>query len=113
MIDADSNAWRVPPWQPAWDGDFQFQGLRAFADAIGSATDLSSRPEVIEEGYVRLVVLCGVTVIGVLYVNRSENGVSPVFAVYAGADDDELQTTDVAAGVEFLSGRRTSFQDSR
>src|SRR5687767_12969115 len=111
MTRVDPNLWQVPKWHRDWDGDFQFQNLRVFANSLMAASDLAFRLDVIEEGYVRLEVFSGDVRIGEVYVNRAEDRTHPRFAVFAGTGGDELQTSNVAEGVSFLSARRTAYRD--
>lgn len=111
MNRVDPNLWQIPQWHADWDGEFQFASLRAFATAVFDRTDLGVGLAIVEEGYARLEVFCGATRIGVVYVNRAEDRSVATFAVFAGAEDDELNTTDVAAGVRFLGERRTAYAE--
>ena len=111
MTRVDPNLWQAPQWHPDWDGDFQFQCLRVFANSLLADTDLGVRLDVIEEGYARLEVFSGEVRIGEVYVNRAEDRTHPQFAVFAGAGGDELHTSNVAEGVSFLSARRTPYPD--
>src|SRR5262245_2462601 len=110
MTRVDPNLWQIPQWHADGDGDFQFEALRTFAMAVHGGTDLDARLSIIEEGYARLEVLDGATLTGLVYVNRGDASI-PRFTVYAGAEDDELTTTDVAAAVRFLNQRRTAFPE--
>ena len=101
----------MPQWHPDWDGDFQFQNLRVFANSLLSDTDLAVRLDVIEEGYARLEVFSGNVRIGEVYVNRAEDRTRPQFAVFAGTGGDELQTSNVPEGVRFFSARRTAYPE--
>jgi len=59
-----------------------------------------------------LDVFDGTTLIGLVYVNRGDEPSEPlVVTVYAGAEDDEFTTTDIAAAVRFLDEHRTAFPD--
>lgn len=100
----DPNLWQVPQWHPDWDGDFEFAGLRSVAKAVLDATDLDVKLSIVEEGYMHVDVFGGSTRIGMVYVNRADDPSVPQFSIYAGAEDDELTTTDVVAAV--LGARR-------
>lgn len=111
MARTNPELWQLPKWHPDCDGDFLFAGLRTVANALLSETDLDAKLAIIEDGYARLEVFDGKTPIGLVYVSRANRGDKPpamLFTVYAGADDDELTTTDVAAAVGFLDARRTA-----
>jgi hypothetical protein len=111
MTRVDPNLWQIPQWHADWDGDFQFAGLRRFANALHDGTDLDARLSIIEEGYARVAVFDNATLIGLVYVNRGDDTSIPLFTVYAGAEDDELTTTDIEAAVRFLDQRRTAFPE--
>jgi len=114
MMRVDPNLWQIPQWHADWDGEFQFAGLRTFAKALHGGTDLDATLSIIEEGYARLEVFDSATRTGLVYVNRDDDPLVPLFTVYAGAGDDELTTTDIAAAVRFLDQRRTAFpEDAR
>ena len=111
MTRVDPNLWQIPQWPADWDGEFQFAGLRTFAMALHAVTDLDATLSIIEEGYTRLKVFDGPMRIGLVYVNRGDRASIPLFTAYAGAEDDELTTTDIAAAVRFLNQRRTAFRE--
>ena len=111
MTRVDPNLWQIPQWHPDWDGDFQFAGLRTFAKAVHDGTDLDATLSIIEEGYARLEVFASALRIGLVYVTRGDDASIPLFTVYAGAEDDELTTGDIAAAVRFLDERRTAFPE--
>ena len=111
MTRVDPNVWQVPQWHPDWDGEFQLENLRVFANSLLADTDLAVGLDVIEEGYARLEVFSGDVRTGEVYVNRAEDRTRPQFAVFAGTGGDELQTGNVAEGVSFLSGRRTAYPE--
>lgn len=105
----DPNLWQLPPWHKDWDGEFQFSQLRTFAETLHGSTDLDAMLSIIEVGYARLEVFDEAMCIGLLYVNRTEDASTRSFTLYAGANDDETTTVELAAGVEFLSQRRSMF----
>ena len=111
MTRVDPNLWQIPQWHADWDGEFQFAGLRTFAKALHDGTDLDATLSIIEEGYARLEVFGSAMLIGLVYVNRGDDPSIPLFTVYAGAEDEELTTTDNAAAVRFLDQRRTAFPE--
>ena len=111
MTRVDPKLWQVPQWHADWDGDFQFASLRTFAEALHGGTDLDAKLAIIEEGYARLEVFDHAMLIGLVYVNRGDDASMPLFTVYAGAEDDELTTTDIPAAVRFLGQRRTAFAE--
>ena len=111
MTRVDPNLWQVPQWHPDWDGEFQFENLRVLANSLLADTHLAVRLDVIEEGYVRLEVFSGDVRIGEVYVNRAEDRSRPQFAVFAGTGGEELQTSNLAEGVFFLSTRRTAYPE--
>ena len=111
MARVDPNLWQIPQWHADWDGEFQFAGLRRFANALHDGTDLDARLSIIEEGYAHLEVIDSAMRIGLVYVNRGDDPSIPLFTVYAGAEDDDLTTTDIAAAVRFLDQRRTPFPE--
>ena len=91
-----------------------FAGLRAVATAVLNQTDLGATLAIMEEGYAHLDVFDGTTRVGLVYVNRGGGGSGPpvpLFTVYAGAEDDELTTADIAAAVRFLDEHRTAFPE--
>ena len=113
MLRDDPGSWQIPQWDSVWNGDFQFTQLANFARVIIADTDLGIRLRILEVGYPILDVFEDQTKIGEVYANRISDGAADAarFAVFAGQGDDELQTTDVAEGVRFLSDRRTAFRD--
>jgi len=111
MSRGDPKLWQIPQWHADWDGAFQFTSLQTFAKALQDATDLDVTLSIIEEGYVRLEVFGTAARIGMVYVNRGDDPLIPLFTVYAGAEDDELTTTDAAAALEFLDRRQTSLKE--
>lgn len=111
MARVDPDHWEIPNWHPDWDGDFTFAGLRAFAKALHDATDLDAKLAIIEDGYAHLDVFKGAMRIGIVYVNRGDGGCAPQFSVYAGAEDQELTTADVGAGLRFLDDQQTLFPE--
>ena len=112
MTRVDPNLWQTPEWHTDWDGEFQFSALRGFARVLHAGTDLDARLAIIETGYARLEVFDGVRRIGMAYANRADDASLPSFTVYAGATDDELTTTDIAAALRFLDQRRTAFPEN-
>ncbi len=111
MTRTDPILWQIPTWHPDCDGDFLFAGLRLFATALLNQTDLDAKLAIVEEGYAHLEVFHGATRIGLVYANRSHEPPTPMFTVYAGAEDDELSTTDIAATLRFLDEHRTAFPE--
>jgi Cys-tRNA synthase (O-phospho-L-seryl-tRNA:Cys-tRNA synthase) len=114
MTRVDPNLWQIPQWHPDWDGDFMFAGLRAAAKAVLDATDLDAKLTIVEDGYAHVDVFIAATRIGLVHVNRADDPSVPQFTVYAGAEDEELTTTDLGAAVRFLDKHRTAFpEDAR
>lgn len=111
MTRVDPDLWQIPQWHADCDGEFQFEGLRTFANALHDGTDLDAALSIIEEGYARLELFDRAMLIGLVYVNRGDDASIPSFTVYAGSEDDELTTTDIAAAVRFLHERRTAFPE--
>ena len=111
MTRVDPNLWQIPQWHAVWDGEFQFAGLRTFAKALHDRTDLDATLLIIEEGYARLEVFDSAMRIGVVYVNRGDDASIALYTVYAGTEDDELTTADIAAVLRFLDRRRTAFPE--
>lgn len=107
----DPDLWQIPTWHPDWDGDFMFEGLRMIGKAVLAATDLDAKLAVIDEGSAHVDVFHGRTRIGFVHVNRGDCPTVPEFSVYAGADADELTTTDITAAVRFLDEHRTAFPE--
>jgi hypothetical protein len=106
MTRVDPKLWQIPQWHADWDGEFQFAGLRTFAKALHFGTDLDAKLAIVEEGYAHIEVFEQAMLIGLVYVNRGDAPSLPLFSVYAGAHDDELTTSDVAAAVQFLREHR-------
>lgn len=100
--DSDPTAWVLPQWHPDWDGEFQLESLREFAKSLRSSTAFRVGLSIIEEGYAHLDVLREQDIIGSVYVNRSEEPTVPQFSIFAGADEEELHTTNAASAIEFL-----------
>ena len=113
MPRAHPNLWQLPQWHPDWDGDFTFAALRTVALALLEHTDLDPRLAIVCDGYAHLDVYSGPTRTGIAHVNRAIADSSiPEFSLYAGAENDELTTTDLAAAIRFLNERRTAFPEN-
>ena len=112
MTRSDPNLWPTPTWDPDWDGDFAFAALRGFANDLLAHTDLDARLTIIEDGYARLDVFSGAQRIGLVYVNRAIDDPSvPAFTIYAGTEDADLTTKDIAAALRFLNEHRTPLSE--
>ena len=109
MAQEDPNLWQLPKWNPYWDGEFVFASLRSFALSVLSHTELTTRLNIIEEGYAELEVFRRTMKIGLVYVNRSEKASVPQLSFYAGKDEDEFHTTDINAALAFLETCHTIF----
>src|SRR5687768_8698919 len=97
----DPDRWQLPDWPWGWGGPFEFESLRAFWKAL-LPTNLHAKLDAFEESYVRLEVFRRPTRTGLVYVNRADDKVTPLFSVFAGAEDEELHTPDIPAAVAFL-----------
>lgn len=103
--------WNLPEWHPDWDGEFTFDSLRLFACSLLSRSELSARLQISEPGLAYLEVARNARIIGQVYVNRSVESLIPIFSIYIGEEEDELHTTEIAAGVTFLQSCHSPFPD--
>lgn len=99
---SDPDTWKLPKWHPDWDGEFEIESLRALAKTITDSPVLSVGFTSFGDGYARLDVFRGKILIGLVYVNRSDDRSLPEFSIYAGAEETELHTTDSESAIAFL-----------
>lgn len=108
MDESNPETWLSPGWHEDWDGDWQFEQLRILATQfLGSSSSRLHKVvlEIIDDGYVRVAFHDADRCLGVAYVNRARThpDPTPVFAVYFGADDDELNTESKSKAIQCLS----------